>query len=252
MIKMNITKLQTTAAVLLAFGAAVSGASAQTYAKSGLTGNVPGNSQITQGLGSLTEITGTFDFETTGSERSVRNSAFPDLFEIFIDGSSPFSATTLGQPSSVYDTQLFLFDFSGNGLYANDDASDFSKGSLIFPTVNPNPGLYYLGVATYGTVARSGPGAASDIFDNTIDDTSGAVSFTGLKEARPGSGPLTQWFRSTANVETGSYSIALTGASFAVPPVPEASTTVSLALLLALGLGGMTVAARRKKAQVSG
>ncbi len=33
-----------------------------------------------------------------------------------------------------------------------------------------------------------------------------------------------------------------------VAPVPEASTTVSFGLLLALGLGGMMVAARRKKA----
>lgn len=32
------------------------------------------------------------------------------------------------------------------------------------------------------------------------------------------------------------------------PAVPEASTTVSLALLLALGLGGLAVTARRKKA----
>lgn len=32
------------------------------------------------------------------------------------------------------------------------------------------------------------------------------------------------------------------------PPVPEASTTVSLGLLLVLGMGGMVVAARRKKA----
>lgn len=31
-------------------------------------------------------------------------------------------------------------------------------------------------------------------------------------------------------------------------PVPEASTTVSLGLLLALGLGGLAVAAERKKA----
>jgi len=30
-------------------------------------------------------------------------------------------------------------------------------------------------------------------------------------------------------------------------PVPEASTTVSFGLLLALGLGGLVIAARRKK-----
>jgi len=33
--------------------------------------------------------------------------------------------------------------------------------------------------------------------------------------------------------------------------VPEASTTVSLGLLLALGMGGLVVAARRKKAHTT-
>ena len=37
----------------------------------------------------------------------------------------------------------------------------------------------------------------------------------------------------------------------APPPVPEASTTVSFGLLLALGLGGMALAAKRKKAHAS-
>ena len=34
-------------------------------------------------------------------------------------------------------------------------------------------------------------------------------------------------------------------------PVPEASTTVSLGLLLALGVGGLVIAARRRKAASS-
>ncbi len=36
--------------------------------------------------------------------------------------------------------------------------------------------------------------------------------------------------------------------SYFAAPVPEASTTISLGLLLALGLGGLVIAARRKKA----
>lgn len=44
-------------------------------------------------------------------------------------------------------------------------------------------------------------------------------------------------------IPSGSYR-----ANGAFTPVPEASTTVSLGLLLALGLGGMVVAAKRKKA----
>ena len=45
---------------------------------------------------------------------------------------------------------------------------------------------------------------------------------------------------------TGSFSVDVTDLD-AAPAVPEASTTVSLGLLLALGLGGLMVSARRKK-----
>ena len=44
----------------------------------------------------------------------------------------------------------------------------------------------------------------------------------------------------------GSESLHLT--SFTPAAVPEASTTVSFGLLLALGLGGVVIAAKKKKA----
>jgi hypothetical protein len=50
------------------------------------------------------------------------------------------------------------------------------------------------------------------------------------------------------NDSTGLYATVTSMGS----PVPEASTTVSLGLLLALGLGGFTVNARRRKAQAAG
>ena len=238
------------AAALLALGAA-GGAQAQTWAKTGSPGNLPATAQVTFGLGGLQEITGAFSYTTAGTERNTVNISSPDLFEIFIDGSAPFSATTLGEPSTLYDPQLFLFDSAGAGVYANDDASDFTRGALIAPATALAPGLYFLGIATYGVVPRSGTGAGSDMFDNPVDDTSGAVGFTGLKGPKAGAtGPLTNWFLSGADVETGTYGIALTGASYAAPPapVPEAPTGASLGLLLLLGLGGPAVAAKRRKA----
>ena len=250
---MNIKKIQFTSAVLLAFGLAAPSAHAQTWAKTGNPGNLPATAQVTVGMGALQEITGAFTFATGGSERTVSNVSNPDLFEILIDGSSPFSATTFGQPSNVYDTQLFLFNAAGVGVYANDDASDFSKAALIAPTTSPTPGLYYLGIATYGAVPRSGTGAASDIFPNTVDDTSGNVSFTGLKGPKAGaSGPLTNWYLAGSDVEEGYYSIALTGASYAAPAaVPEASTAVSFGLPILFGLGLLTVRARRSTKRAS-
>lgn len=254
---MNTTKQLLTAAALLTLGMATAGVHAQTWTKTGNPGNLPSNAQITVGTGALESITGVFSYTTTGSERATVNVSNPDLFAIQIDGTSPFSATTLGQPSNLYDTQLFLFDSSGYGVYANDDAfgaDSFiqSKAALISPDVSPAPGLYYLGIASEGIVARSGTTAATDIFDNTVDDTTGATPFTGLRTPRPGAGPLTQWFLSSSDVETGYYTIALTGASFGASPgaapVPEASTWVSFGVPSLLMLG---VLVRRRVKQTA-
>ena len=61
-----------------------------------------------------------------------------DIFQIFISGDRPFSATTLsretllelpidntlGSPTDLLeDPQLFLFDALGNAVYGNDDLS---------------------------------------------------------------------------------------------------------------------------------
>ena len=244
---MNTTKRLLTAAALLAFGMATASAQAQTWTKTGNPGNLPSNAQVTVGTGALETITGVFSYTTTGAERATVNVSNPDLFAIQIDGTSPFSATTLGQPSDLYDTQLFLFDSAGYGVYANDDAFDFGRGALISPDISPAPGLYYLGIASEGIVARSGTTAATDIFNNTVDDTTGATPFTGLRTPRPGAGPLSRWFLSSLDVETGYYTVALTGASFAAAPnaapVPEASTWVSFGLPALLVLG---VLARRR------
>ncbi len=248
---MNITKQLLTAAALLTLGTV--SAHAQTWTKTGSPGNLPSNAQITVGTGALESITGVFSYTTIGSERATVNVSNPDLFAIQIDGTSPFSATTLGQPSNLYDTQLFLFDASGYGVYANDDAFEGFRGALISPDISPAPGLYYLGIASEGIVARSGTTAATDIFDNTVDDTTGATPFTGLRTPRPSAGPLTQWFLSSSDVETGYYTIALTGASFAgspnAAPVPEASTWVSFGAPALLVLA--VIARRRVKRTAS-
>lgn len=241
--------LRHTSALLTAALALVgTGAQAQTYTKVG-TGqdSLPATAQITQGYGILTTILGSLTTISTPSTASN-----PDLFEIYINGASAFSATTVGLDTTIFDTQLFLFDSTGAGVYANDDASDFTKGALLNPATTLMPGLYFLGVSAYGAIPRSGgTTAAFDMFPNTFDDTSGRTPFTGLKTPTPGvTGPLTNWFLSGADVETGVYSIALSGASYASAPVPEASTTISLGLLLALGLGGLVSATKGKKTKV--
>ena len=234
-------------ATALAFLAlAGTGAQAQTYTKVGTAlDNLPATAQFTTGVGSLTTILGSL---TTTSATSTASN--PDLFAIYIDGSSLFSATTFGVNTTLFDTPLFLFNSTGAGVYANDDISDFSKRSAINAPVALTPGLYFLGISAYGAIPRSGTGAAFDIFANPVDDIT-ITDFTALRTPKPGiTGPLTNWNLSTADVETGVYSIGLTGASFASAAVPEASTIVSFGLLLALGLGGLVLASKRKKTSV--
>lgn len=231
-------KLFALAAALVALGLAASGAHAQTWTKTGTPGNLPSNAQITVGTGSLSSIIGSFTTTSTASTASR-----PDLFQIYIDGSSPFTATTIGFDTTIYDTQLFLFDSTGAGVYANDDTTEYAKGATLNPISPVAPGLYYLGVAAYGAIPRAGTGAAFDIFPNTFDDTTGDVGLTGLKTPTPGvTGPLTNWFLSGADVETGTYSISLTGTTYA-SPVPEASTWLSFGVPTLLVL---TVLVRRR------
>ncbi len=219
------------------FALAAASAHAQTYTKVGAGQDyLPATAQLT-GTGPLTAIQGSFSTTTTASTASN-----PDLFRIYIDGTSPFSATTVNFDTTVFDTQLFLFDATGAGVYSNDDATDFTKGSLLNPSVPVTPGFYFLGVSAYGAIPRSGTGAASDIFPNTFDDTTGDLGFTGLRTPFPGAGPLTNWSLSGADVETGFYSINLTGVSAAVP---EASTALSFGLPMLLGL--TLLACRRAK-----
>lgn len=238
----SAAKLFTLAAALVALGLTASGVHAQTYTKTSYPGNVPPNAQNTYGTGALNTIVGSFTTTSTASTASN-----PDLYRIIITGTSPFSATTVGPDTTIFDTQLFLFDSTGAAVYANDDASDFTKGAFLNP-VNPvAPGVYYLGVAAYGAIPRAGTGAAFDMFPNTYDDTTGDVGFTGLKTPTPGvTGPLTNWFLSGADVETGTYSIALTGTTYAVP---EASTWVSFGASALLLLA--VIARRRVKTAVS-
>lgn len=225
---------------LALFALAAAGAQAQTYTKVG-TGQdyLPATAQLT-GTGALTTIVGSF---TTTSLASTASN--PDLFRIYINGTTPFSATTVNFDTTVFDTQLFLFDANGLGVYSNDDASDFTKGALLNPSVPVTPGFYFLGVSAYGAIPRNGTGAAYDIFPNTFDDTTGDLSFTSLNTPFPGAGPLTNWSLSGADVETGSYTINLTGVSAAVP---EASTAVSFGLPLLLCAA---LAARRRVKRAS-
>lgn len=168
-----------------------------------------------------------------------------DLYRIYINSPSTFSASTVNAATDAggVDTQLSLFDAAGHGVATNDDASNFSFDSNL-PAGNAlysglSAGYYYLGISSSGNEAVN---SASQLLFNR-DPSGGTQAVRG-----PASGLNPTVFSAFNSNEYdtssfGSYEIDLTGASAAVP---EASTTVSFSLLLALGLGGFAVARRRK------
>jgi hypothetical protein len=134
--------------------------------------------------------------------------------------------------SSLYfDTQLFLFNYAGQGVEGNDDIVQFTQrnsyltpGNASAPTA---PGLYYLAVSAWNNDPTSGLSAMfPDLGDGIL--------------APSGTGVLTGWTNGGESwYDTGlNYEIALTGAS----AVPEPGT------LLLVGSGVIALALRRRKA----
>jgi hypothetical protein len=150
-----------------------------------------------------------------------------DLFQIFITGDQPFSATTLspetllglpidnglGIPTTLLeDPQLFLFDAAGNGIYGNDDLFGSAQATLPSRAGLLAPGLYYLAISGFDYDPIS---AAGEIFPDTAFD--GVLLPTG-----PGAGSALVGF-SGESAPSGSYTIALTGAQTIALPPPAAT-----------------------------
>lgn len=203
----------------------------------GLTGAGDGlaTAQVTidSSYNSLSQIHGMLSSSTAVNGDTVYQ---VDLYQIRIANPGSFSAwTTL---SSAFDTQLFLFDAAGMGVYSNDD--DGVGLTSLLPAGDPSnllaAGLYYLAIAFGGFGALDG--ASQSIF------TPGA--FTDLLTADPGSGALNGWMPGfAAGTESAySYDIFLTGATNAAIPEPA-----SLALVMLAGWG-VYVARRRQPRQL--
>lgn len=156
-----------------------------------------------------------------------------DLFKIRVADVSAFSAWTTGQ--TAFDTQLYLIDKDGKGVYSNDD-NGFDLLSLLPAASALGPlsaDVYYLAIAFSGYVALD-TSAASLFQSGGSSDVLGGDS---------SSGPLASWGRTYDNNNSEalySYEIGLAGATNADLPEPGAIA------LAAVALGAAGIARRRK------
>ena len=187
---------------------------------------------------------------------SLANPSDADLYRIYISSPSTFSATTVNDVTNAggfgVDTELSLFDAAGHGVATNDDASGITLDSTL-PAGNAlysslSSGYYFLGISSSGNEA---------INSNSQLIFSGYPGGDTTAVRGPASG-LNPTVLSTFNSNEydtttfGPYEIDLTGTSAApnASSAPEPSQTAALAFT-ALGLGGLLLRARKKKAQAS-
>jgi hypothetical protein len=181
----------------------VPNASAISFNELGDAGDLPALSQAAGVLPLLTTITG-----------SIGSSTDADMFAITISHAGTFSATTVGTPGTLVDTQLFLFRFPGFGVVANDDSKLTLRSTI--PSTPVTPGLYFLAISSYDLDPVSPGGLIFPTFP--FDQAFGPTG--------PGGGSAITGWQSFGG--TGTYTIALD-----LTPVPEPGTLLLFGTALA-------------------
>ncbi|MFQ5429961.1 MAG: DVUA0089 family protein [Phycisphaerae bacterium] len=162
-------------------------------------GELLASAQTPRGTGPLASISGTIDFGCDA-----------DVYKIRVTGGGTFSASTVG--NAPFDTELFLFDANGFGVYTNDDVTaDSVDVTSRLPDGDPltpvTPGIYFLAISGWKVDPVSTGGF---IFPNpnNVPDVFGPTG--------PGGGsPLSGWDPDGISCfETGAYTTLLTGAEF--------------------------------------
>ena len=184
------------------------------------------------------------------------------MFTVTSPGNVYLYTTSYGGGSNVdgtssnaggFDTVLSVFDSTGTFINDNDDS--------IIQQVDPltglaydaglqltlTPGTYQVALTEYDNFAKASPtygpgGGLTNLSDGFTQQGNGNFT-TGFNL----NGTTYPSFVDSGGYErTSAYNLNLGNGTLAA--VPEASTTISFGLLLALGLGGFAVAAKKKKA----
>ncbi len=179
-------------------------------------GSLPPTAAKPNGVGPLQLLSGSLDGPVLEGSKSLPD--FEDVYEIYIQNPAAFRARTFSMSdggSATFNTLLFLFDASGNGLLANDDAFPGEFGSALLPMSNDGtgvvisaPGVYYLAICGAGNRPQSSGGPIFNLvspFEISGPDGPGGMA------------PVSAW---SGAGEFGEYAIALEGVRFIPRAVP--------------------------------
>ena len=209
----RFTRIAVTAlAVAVSLGLAPS---AFAVSENGDAGDLPSTSQDL-GSGAVTSILGSF---TSGGD--------VDMYRVCLTDGASFSASATNVGSPPLDTQMFLMDGNGLGVYSNDDAAIGVRGSRLpsnhrfSPT---GPGVYYLALSSFNNDPRSDAGEIfPDLFSSSLyPDMVVPAAGVGADE------PIVGWSGPTRG-PPGLYRITVTGTMGCdtVPPTVDLRSPVN-------------------------
>jgi hypothetical protein len=166
------------------------------------------------------------DSAVTQIDGSFTDAMDSDVYRICLTDGASFSAASVGAnfPPNL-DTQLFLFDSQGYGVYANDDVAMGTRGSTLpaHHAYSPSAGgEYFLAISQYNRDPQSSQG---EIFQDNFPRwqfPDGVIPANGFG----GADTLIGW-NGRAPGGMGDYRITLTGTASCVPP-DETPPTIDL------------------------
>jgi len=215
-------------------------------------GSLPGTTPVSSGTATVsaagTDASGTYQLPTTTgtSTTTYQSVSLYNASTLNLEAGSTISTLVFNRNTSVVNIyggsvkQLYSFNSSVTNIYGGTVFYPQAYGSsLSHGTVNVYGGiLTYLAAQNAGVVDVFGSGLTETFLGNDLGFDN--YSVTGTLQDGTALSVLYASDKGTL-LFNGQPAVPL-------PAVPEASTTVSLGLLLALGLGSVVVACKKRSA----